>query len=202
MAKKLIAKRPIQYQGRLYDRGDPVPANDPVMTAAWLRADSAAWEEEPERRDEPPAPEPAEVHRQTAEREACGVLEALGVSITDEAGNFVGEKALTEQLRVLGQNLTQEYEDVVPPAPGAPAQGELPEEGKVLDTDPDGHFTRASLSRLNKTELTELARDMKVDISGCRTNAERVEALAAVDAETALDGEAPPPEPAAPEAAT
>jgi len=199
--KKLIAKRPIQYQGKLYARGDAVPANDPVMTAAWLRAASAAFEEAPERRKEPPTPDSAEVCRQTAEHEASSVLEALGVAITDEAGDFVGKEALTEQLRILGQNLMQEYEDVIPPAPGAPARGELPED-KVLDTDPNGHFTQASLSRLTKAELMELAQDMKVDISGCRTNAERVEALAAVDAETALGGGEPPPEPAAPEAVT
>jgi len=52
MAKKLIAKRSILYQGRAYARGESLPANDPIMTAAWLRADSAAWEA-------PPAP-PAE----------------------------------------------------------------------------------------------------------------------------------------------
>jgi len=128
MAKKLIAKRLIQYQGRLYARGDVIPANDPVMAAAWLRAGSAAWEAAPERREERPAPDPAETRRRTAEHETCGVLEALGIAFTDEAGNFAGEEALTEQLRILGQRLTQDYEDVIPPAPGAPSQGELPEE--------------------------------------------------------------------------
>ncbi len=45
--RKLIAKRLIQYQGRSYVRGEALPANDALMTAAWLRAGSAAWEEEP-----------------------------------------------------------------------------------------------------------------------------------------------------------
>lgn len=133
--KKLIAKRLIQYQGRTYVRGEALPANDPVMTAAWLRAGSAAWEEPSEGQAAPPAPG---VFRQTPEREACAILKSLGVTITDEAGNFVGEEDLTEQLCVLGQNLTQEYEDVIPPAPGAPVHGELPEEGKAPAEPPEG----------------------------------------------------------------
>ena len=126
--KKLVALRPIHYRGRTYKRGEPIPANDAVMTAAWLKAGSAAWEAPPERREVPPAPPSAETLRLEAEHEACGVLEALGVAITDGAGRFVGEEHLTEQLRVLGQSLAQDYEDVIPPAPGAPSQGELPEE--------------------------------------------------------------------------
>lgn len=40
---KLIAKRPIQYMGRIYERGEPVPAYDTGMVEAWLRAGSAEW---------------------------------------------------------------------------------------------------------------------------------------------------------------
>lgn len=126
--KKLIALRPIHYRGRIYKRGEPIPANDAVMTAAWLKAGSAAWETPPEKCEYPPAPSSAETLRLEAEHEACGVLEVLGIAITDDAGRFVGEEYLTEQLRVLGQSLTRDYEDVIPPAPGAPSEGELPEE--------------------------------------------------------------------------
>ena len=41
--KKLIAQRPIQYMGRTYESGEAIPAHDPNMVAAWLRANSAAW---------------------------------------------------------------------------------------------------------------------------------------------------------------
>ena len=40
---KLIAKRPIQDMGRIYERGEPVPAYDTGMVEAWLRAGSAEW---------------------------------------------------------------------------------------------------------------------------------------------------------------
>ena len=41
--KKLIAKRPVLYLGRMYDAGDTLPANDQKMVTAWLNAKSAAW---------------------------------------------------------------------------------------------------------------------------------------------------------------
>ena len=41
--KKLIAKRPVLYLGRMYDAGDTLPANDQKMVTAWLNAKSAEW---------------------------------------------------------------------------------------------------------------------------------------------------------------
>lgn len=41
--KKLIAKRPVMYLGRMYDAGDTLPANDQKMVTAWLNAKSAEW---------------------------------------------------------------------------------------------------------------------------------------------------------------
>ena len=41
--KKLIAKRPVLYLGRMYDPGDTLPTNDQRMVTAWLNAKSAAW---------------------------------------------------------------------------------------------------------------------------------------------------------------
>ena len=38
---KLIAKRPVLYLGRMYQTGAALPADNPAMVAAWLRADSA-----------------------------------------------------------------------------------------------------------------------------------------------------------------
>lgn len=42
--KKLIAKRSVLYLGRMYDAGDPLPANDQKMVTAWLNAKSAEWD--------------------------------------------------------------------------------------------------------------------------------------------------------------
>lgn len=41
--KKLIAKRPVLYLGRMYNAGNTLPANDQKMVTAWLNAKSAEW---------------------------------------------------------------------------------------------------------------------------------------------------------------
>lgn len=38
---KLTAKRPVLYQGRMYEPGDTLPAYDTRMVEAWLEADTA-----------------------------------------------------------------------------------------------------------------------------------------------------------------
>lgn len=45
--KQLIAKRSILYQNRMYAPGEALPAADGRMAEAWLRAGSAAWQEDP-----------------------------------------------------------------------------------------------------------------------------------------------------------
>lgn len=191
--KRLIARRPIQYLGRSYERGAALPANDPLMTAAWLKAGSAAWEETS--REAVAAAIQSAAKRSQVNDLVADVLRALDVTLENSAGEFVGEERLKEQLCGLVQELLPGYEDVIPAA-GGPEGGALPEEeAKSLDTDPDGHFSRASLSRLTKTELLDLAEDLGVDLSGCRTNAERVETLAAVNAEKILEAGKPDPPP-------
>ena len=44
--KQLIAKRSILYQNRIYGPGEALPAADGRMAEAWLRAGSAAWQED------------------------------------------------------------------------------------------------------------------------------------------------------------
>ena len=181
---RLIARRPVIYQSRTYQRGDPLPAADPLLEAAWVKSGSAVID------DTPPAACPVPVDSGSndllkAERLALDCLTGLGLEIVDKSGEFVGNVNFTNQIRVLGQNLMQDYADLFPPVPGMPVDGELPEE-RVLDVGPDGHFTRASLSRMRTAELTALAGDFGIDLSGCRNNAERVEVLAAVDMDALL----------------
>jgi len=51
---KLIALRPVLYLAHQYRTGDELPVNNPVMTAAWLDAESAEWQEDDA--SETPAP--------------------------------------------------------------------------------------------------------------------------------------------------
>ena len=41
--KRLTAKRPVLYIGRMYKAGETLPANDQKMVTAWLGAGSAEW---------------------------------------------------------------------------------------------------------------------------------------------------------------
>ena len=41
--KRLIAKREILYQGRMYEPDETLPAQDPTMVTAWQTAGSAEW---------------------------------------------------------------------------------------------------------------------------------------------------------------
>lgn len=169
--KKLIAQRLIRYQGRTYERGEALPAADALMTAAWLRAGSAAWAE-------PAAEQPAEISvPDEVPRQAAEALEALGVEIRDENGAFVGPDALMEQLRLLGQELVQDFEEVLSPAADGLADGALPGE-ELPEPKEGGRFALARLSRMTRAELEALAAEVGADVSECRTNAERAEILA------------------------
>lgn len=66
---KLTARRPILYQGRMYEPGDPLPAHDGRMVSAWLDAKSAEWT------GEKPATDTAEnaAHAGTAESAENGL---------------------------------------------------------------------------------------------------------------------------------
>ena len=83
--KKLIAQRPIQYMGRTYERVEAIPAQDPKMVAAWLKANSAAWTgtdvEDAARAAIREAARRSRVNDQAAE-----AIRAMGVTIEDPAG--------------------------------------------------------------------------------------------------------------------
>lgn len=100
-----------------------------------------------------------------AEHQAADVLRSLDVDITGEDGVFVGEETLREQLRILGQNLIQDYADLF--------------QMSMDSQDEDTQFVQSSLSRLTKAELLEIAEKSGVDLSGCRNKAEQIAALVA-----------------------
>ena len=47
--KRLIAKRPILYLGRMYQEGETLPGGDAKMVDAWVRNKSAEWDGEAEK---------------------------------------------------------------------------------------------------------------------------------------------------------
>lgn len=190
--KKLIAKRPIQYMGRTYERGEAIPAQDPKMVAAWLKANSAAWTgtdvEDAARAAIREAARRSRVNDQAAE-----AIRAMGVTIEDTAGEFVGASSMEEQIRALfapgglqnggGTGEGQDHGDGGNAAQGgqnAPGEGENGQGGgaPAMLT---GHLDAAKLERMKKEDLLDLAAKLGVDVSAAKNQKERAQLIAAAE---------------------
>ena len=208
--KKLIAQRPIQYMGRAYERGAAIPAQDPKMVAAWLKAGSAVWAGDTQGTVAAAVREAAK--RSRVNDMAAEAIRAMGVTIEDAAGEFVGIDSMTEQIRAIfapgslqnggdgeegqepagsgnpGQNGGDGEEGQEPAGSGNPGQNgqETPEEAENggdggAPAMLTGHLDAADLEKWKKADLEKLAADLGVDISTARNNAERAAILAAVE---------------------
>lgn len=190
--KKLIAQRPIQYMGRTYERGEAIPAQDPKMVAAWLKANSAAWTgtdvEDAARAAIREAARRSRVNDQAAE-----AIRAMGVTIEDTAGEFVGASSMEEQIRALfapgglqnggGTGEGQDHGDGGNAAQGgqnAPGEGENGQGGgtSAMLT---GHLDPAKLERMKKEDLLDLAAKLGVDVSAAKNQQERAQLIAAAE---------------------
>lgn len=190
--KKLIAQRPIQYMGRTYERGEAIPAQDPKMVAAWLKANSAAWTgtdvEDAARAAFREAARRSRVNDQAAE-----AIRAMGVTIEDTAGEFVGASNMEEQIRALfapgglqnggGTGEGQDHGDGGNAAQGgqnAPGEGENGQGGgaPAMLT---GHLDAAKLERMKKEDLLDLAAKLGVDVSAAKNQQERAQLIAAAE---------------------
>ena len=190
--KKLIAQRPIQYMGRTYERGEAIPAQDPKMVAAWLKANSAAWTgtdvEDAARAAIREAARRSRVNDQAAE-----AIRAMGVTIEDTAGEFVGASSMEAQIRALfapgglqnggGTGEGQDHGDGGNAAQGgqnAPGEGENGQGGgaPAMLT---GHLDAAKLERMKKEDLLDLAAKLGVDVSAAKNQQERAQLIAAAE---------------------
>lgn len=190
--KKLIAQRPIQYMGRTYERGEAIPAQDPKMVAAWLKANSAAWTgtdvEDAARAAIREAARRSRVNDQAAE-----AIRAMGVTIEDTAGEFVGTSSMEEQIRAVfapgglqnggGTGEGQDHGGGGNTAQGgqnAPGEGENGQGGgaPAMLT---GHLDAAKLERMKKEDLLDLAAKLGVDVSAAKNQQERAQLIAAAE---------------------
>ena len=190
--KKLIAQRPIQYMGRTYERGEAIPAQDPKMVAAWLKANSAAWTgtdvEDAARAAIREAARRSRVNDQAAE-----AIRAMGVTVEDTAGEFVGASSMEEQIRALfapgglqnggGTGEGQDHGDGGNAAQGgqnAPGEGENGQGGgtPAMLT---GHLDAVQLERMKKEDLLDLAAKLGVDVSAAKNQQERAQLIAAAE---------------------
>lgn len=190
--KKLIAQRPIQYMGRTYERGEAIPAQDPKMVAAWLKADSAVWA------DTDMEGFVSAVVQEAARRSkvndlAAEAIRAMGVTIEDDAGEFVGASSMKEQIRAMYapgslQDGGETKEGQEPAGSGNHVQNgqETPGEGENgqgggTSTMLTGHLDPAKLERMKKEDLLDLAAKLGVDVSAARKQRERAQLIAAAE---------------------
>lgn len=190
--KKLIAKRPIQYMGRTYESGEAIPAHDPDMVAAWLRANSAAWTgtdmEDTARAAIQEAARRSEVNDLAAE-----AIRAMGVTIEDAAGEFVGASSMEEQIRALFahgslQDGGETKEGQEPAGSGNNVQNGQETPGEAENGGDSGapamltgHLDAAQLERMKKEDLLDLAAKLGVDVSAAKNQKERAQLIAAVE---------------------
>lgn len=190
--KKLIAQRPIQYMGRTYERGEAIPAQDPKMVAAWLKANSAAWTGA-DMEDAARAAIREAARRSEVNDLAADAIRAMGVTIEDDAGEFVGASSMEEQIRALfapgglqnggGTGEGQDHGDGGNAAQGgqnAPGEGENGQGGgaPAMLT---GHLDAAKLERMKKEDLLDLAAKLGVDVSAAKNQQERAQLIAAAE---------------------
>ena len=190
--KKLIAQRPIQYMGRTYERGEAIPAQDPKMVAAWLKANSAAWTGT-DLEDTARAAVREAARRSKVNDLAAEAIRAMGVTIEDTAGEFVGASSMEEQIRALfapgglqnggGTGEGQDHGDGGNAAQGgqnAPGEGENGQGGgtSAMLT---GHLDAAKLERMKKEDLLDLAAKLGVDVSAAKNQQERAQLIAAAE---------------------
>lgn len=216
--RKLIAKRPVQYMGRIYEPGDALPAQDGRMVEAWTRAETAVWADTTAATAAQDAGLESEGWKvinalldmgviledengafvgeeklidqllvaPTAAMEAADALNAMGINIYDNAGNFVGPGDLEKQIK----NMVKGGQE--PPATpqeggdghqdpqgetGAPAGQENGKEPEMVT----GHLDAEDLAKMKKADLEDLAAKLGVDISKAKNNDERAALIAAVE---------------------
>ena len=190
--KKLIAQRPIQYMGRTYESGEAIPAHDPNMVAAWLRANSAAWTGT-DLEDTARAAVLEAARRSKVNDQAADAIRAMGVTIEDDAGEFVGASSMEEQIRALfghvglqNSGSTEEGQDhgdggnTAQGGQDAPGEGENGQGGE-MPAMLTGHLDAAQLERMKKEDLLDLAAKLGVDVSAAKNQRERAQLIAAAE---------------------
>lgn len=190
--KKLIAQRPIQYMGRTYESGEAIPAHDPNMVAAWLRANSAAWTGT-DLEDTARAAVLEAARRSKVNDLAAEAIRAMGVTIEDTAGEFVGASSMEEQIRALFapgslQDGGETKEGQEPAGSGNHVQNGQETPGEAENGGDSGapamltgHLDAAQLERMKKEDLLDLAAKLGVDVSAAKNQRERAQLIAAAE---------------------
>ena len=157
--KRLTAKRPVLYMGRMYKAGETLPANDQKMVTAWLGAGSAEWTGE-----------------QSAAPEQAAEVTGGGQDAQDGA-NGAGDAQDTQDKNDAqdGANGAGDAQDTQDKNDAQDGQ-KTAQDGEMME----GNLDPVQLEGMNKDALLALAKDMGVDLPRGATKALIIERLAAV----------------------
>ena len=160
--KRLIAKRPILYLGRMYQEGEALPGGDAKMVDAWVRNKSAEWSGE---------------NAKTTQGAQGGQDGTQGTQDTKggQDGTQDGQDGTqgTQGTRD-GQDGTQGTQD-----------GQDGQDGTQDGTQGGGmiagHLDPKDLEDLKKADLERMATDMGLEISKAKTKADLIAVITAAE---------------------
>ena len=151
--KRLIAKRPILYLGRMYQEGEALPGGDAKMVDAWVRNKSAEW-----------SGENAKTAKDGTQGTQDGQDGAKGTQGTQDGQD--GTQGTQD-----GQDGTQGTQD------GTQDGTQGAQDGGMIA----GHLDPKDLESLKKADLERMAADMGLEISEAKTKADLIAVITAAE---------------------
>ena len=156
--KRLIAKRPILYLGRMYQEGEALPGGDAKMVDAWVRNKSAEWSGENAKT------------AQDTQGTQDGQDGAQGTQGTQDGQDGTQGTQDGTQGTQDGQDGTQGTQDGQDGTQGT-------QDGGMIA----GHLDPKDLESLKKADLERMATDMGLEISEAKTKADLIAVITAAE---------------------
>lgn len=157
--KRLIAKRPILYLGRMYQEGEALPGGDAKMVDAWVRNKSAEWSGE---------------NAKTAQDGTQGTKDGQDGAKGTQDGQDGTQGAQDAQDGTQG---TQDGQDGAKGAQDGQDGTQGTQDGGMIA----GHLDPKDLESLKKADLERMATDMGLEISEAKTKADLIAVITAAE---------------------
>ena len=168
--KRLIAKRPILYLGRMYQEGEALPGGDAKMVDAWVRNKSAEWSGENAKttqdgQDGTQGTQDGQDGTQGTQDGTQGTQDGQDGT----QGTQDGTKGTQD-----GQDGTQGTQDGTQGTQDGTQDGQ---DGGMIA----GHLDPKDLEDLKKADLERMATDMGLEISKAKTKADLIAVITAAE---------------------
>ena len=177
--KRLIAKRPILYLGRMYQEGEALPGGDAKMVDAWVRNKSAEWSGENAK-----TTQGAQGGQDGTQDTQGGQDGTQGTQDTKGGQDGTQDGQDGTQGTQDGQDGTQGTQDGQDGTQGT-QDGQDGQDGTQDGTQGGGmiagHLDPKDLEDLKKADLERMATDMGLEISKAKTKADLIAVITAAE---------------------